>query len=84
MTVVTFKTKTEVFGFLNECRKRGMGASAVAMPKELKIGCGLAVQIFSGHAHQALLLINQGYFPTFNGIYSIKKQAGKSSLTRIY
>ncbi len=83
MTVVTFKTKTEVFAFLEEFRASGRKAKIVTTPKEVKIGCGFAVEINSANTSSAYFLIKNGYFPTFNGIFTVKRGNGKSSITKI-
>ena len=82
MTVVTFKTKTEVFEFLQLCKTSGIRAMLVPIPKEIKIGCALSVQISSMDAHNCYTLIKSGYFPTFNGIFTVKRTGIKSSLIK--
>ncbi len=83
MTVVTFKTKTEVFAFCEEFRGSGRKARVISTPKEIKIGCGFAVEINTANIGSAYFLVKGGYFPTFNGIFTIKKANGKTSVTKI-
>ena len=84
MTVVTFKTKTEVFEFLNECKEFGIRATLTPIPKEIKIGCGLSVSISLLDAAKSYSLIVRGYFPTFNGIFTIKRVGAKTTLIKKY
>lgn len=84
MTVVTFKSKTEVFSFLQESRLNGLGATVISLPKEFKSGCGLAVQISNGRARFAYAIINQSNYPTFGGIYLLKRINGKGVLKKLY
>lgn len=84
MTVVTFKTKTEVFEFLQYAKGFGVKGSIVPLPKEIKIGCGLCVKIAYADAYKCYALIAENYFPTFNGIYTLKKVGGKTVLAKNY
>lgn len=83
MTVVVFKSKTEVFSFMERARRVGIGGKAVATPKEIKIGCGLAVAIADNYAMSAWGIIRNGDFQTFYGIFKIKRNGLKSTLTRV-
>ncbi len=83
MTVVTFRTKTEVFEFLQESRFYNIQSKIISMPAEIKIGCGYAVEIPQIVYATAYMLIKRGDYPTFNGIFSIKKQAGRTKLERL-
>ena len=83
MTVVTFKTKTEVFEFLQESRFYNLQSKIVSMPAEIKIGCGYAVEISQIAYAKAYAIIKRGDYPTFNGIFNIKKQAVKTKIERL-
>ena len=83
MTVVTFRTKTEVFEFLQESKFYNMQSKIVSMPAEIKIGCGYAVEILQIGYARAYSIVKMGDYPTFNGIYNLKKQAGKTKIERL-
>ena len=83
MTVVTFKTKTEVFEFLQESKLYNVQSKLVSMPAEIKIGCGFAVEISQIAYGVAYALVKRGDYPTFNGIYNIKKQEGRTKIERL-
>ncbi len=82
MTVVAFKTKTEVFAFCEQWRGVGNKARVIPTPKEIKIGCGFAVEISASSVGSAYYFIKRGYFPTFLGIFTIKRIAGKTSVEK--
>lgn len=83
MTVVVFKSKTDVFAFSFDARKSGISCKIVSVPKEIKIGCGLAVCIPDNYALSAWSIIRNGDFATFYGIFKVKRNGLKSSLTRV-
>lgn len=84
MTVVVFKSKTEVFAFLEDMKYYSAGAVIVGMPKEIKIGCGFCVKITDSAINLAKRLVYGGEYSTFYGIFKIKRQANTTSLTKIY
>lgn len=83
MTVVTFRTKTEVFEFLQESKFFNVQSKIVSMPAEIKIGCGFAVEIPQMAYATAYAIVRRGEYPTFNGIFKIKKQDGRTKIQRL-
>lgn len=84
MTIVAFKSKTEVFEFAENCFSAGLGGKVVSTPKEIKLGCGFSVSINDRYAYNAYALIKRGYYPTFHGVYRItKKEGGRVTLSRL-
>ena len=79
MTVVAFKTNTEVFAFCDNWRETGNQARIIPTPKEIKIGCGFAVEISPGSANTAYYFVKKGHVPTFVGIFTVKRFGGKTS-----
>lgn len=84
MTVVVFKSKTEVFAFIEQARYLGVGASVVSTPKEIKIGCGLSAKISDSQTQLAKKIISSYGYSTFYGIFTIKKIAGTQKLVKIF
>ncbi len=84
MTVITFKSKSEIFAFIDVARSLGISASVIPVPKELKRGCGLAVEIKANQVFSAYSLVKRANFSTFGGIYSLKRINGKTKLQKIY
>lgn len=83
MTVVTFKSKSEVFEFLHHCKLNGIQSKIVSTPKEIKIGCGLAVEITNGAYYKVYAIIKNNNFYSFNGIFLIKKGLNGKSVKRL-
>lgn len=84
MTVVVFKSKSEVFSFMESAKNAGIGGKVVAVPKEIKIGCGLAVGLSDNYSVAAGSLIRSGDYRTFYGIFKIKRNGFKSSVAKIF
>lgn len=83
MTIVAFKTKTEVFEFAENCAMNGLGGRVISTPKEVKTGCGFCVAVNARHARAALNLVRQGYYPTFYGVFGYVKNGARVSVSRI-
>ena len=83
MAVVVFKTKTDVFRFVESCTEWGLGAKIVTIPREIKIGCGLSVEIASSSVQTAKNLIRYGGYSSFNGIFIIKRINAKSIVQKL-
>lgn len=83
MTIVVFKTRTDVFSFVDDARGSGIGATVVSMPKELKLGCGLAVRISDNRVLKAWSILKKSDYSSFFGIFTIKKTNNLKKLTRI-
>lgn len=83
MTIVAFKTKTEVFEFAENCVLSGLGGKVASTPKELKTGCGFSVVLNDRHVYNALALVRRGYYPTFYGVFRYTKDGARVSVTRL-
>jgi len=83
VAVVVFRTKTEVFSFIDDARDSGLGASVVSVPKEIRIGCGLAAQIGDNRIMSAWSIIKKNGYPTFFGIFKVKRGVSGSKITRV-
>lgn len=83
MTIVAFKTKTEVFEFAENCSLAGIGGKVAATPKEIKTGCGFSVVVNDRHAYNALALVRRGYYPTFYGAFKYVKEGARVSVSRL-
>lgn len=83
VTLVVFRTRTDVFSFIDLARSAGIGASIVSMPKELKLGCGLAVRISDNRTMKAWSILKKAGYSSFFGIFTLKKTSSGKKLTRI-
>ena len=84
MIYVTFKTKTEVFEFAEKCFYAGAGGKVVSTPKEIKLGCGYSVAVRDGALSKVRELIYGGDYPTFHGVFRIKKEGTKTVLAKLF
>lgn len=83
MAVVVFRTKTEVFSFIDDARRAGIGAGVVSVPKEINIGCGLAASVGDNRVMSAWSIVKKNGYPTFFGIFKIKRGPSGSKITRV-
>ncbi len=83
MAVVVFRTKTEVFSFIDDARSAGIGAGVVSVPKEINIGCGLAASVGDNRVMSAWSIVKKNGYPTFFGIFKIKRGPSGSKITRV-
>lgn len=84
MIYVTFKTKTEVFEFAEKSFYSGVGGKVVSTPKEIKLGCGYSVAASDGALSKVRSLISSGDYPTFHGVFRIKKEGTKTVLAKLF
>ena len=83
-TIVVLKGKTQVMQLVELARGYGLQVKAVPIPKEIKIGCGICVEIRFTDANSILRIINKYGLTAFYGIYTIEKVGLRSSLKKIY
>lgn len=81
--IVVFKSKTEVFRFMEEIRSRGAAASTVGTPAQAKIGCGISVKIDYGYLPLAKKIIAGGGYGAFYGIYAVTTAGGRTETVKI-
>lgn len=82
--VAVFKSKTDVFGFIEKMKSYGFYSTAVSTPKEAHQGCGLSASFPSNGIYYAKVLINGGTFKSFYGIFAIENDFARRTTKRIY
>ena len=82
--IVVFRSKTDLFSFINEFKRSGGRIETVATPKEAKIGCGLSAKIEERYLSLAVSLIKAGDYNSFFDIYKVKKADGRISTFRVF
>ena len=65
-------------------RGYGFQVKTVPIPKEIKIGCGICVQIRLTDANSILRIINTYSLTAFYGIFTIEKVGMRSTIKKIY
>ena len=83
-TIVVLKSKTQVMQLVELARGYGFQVKTMPIPKEIKIGCGICVQISLLDAHKILRIVNSYNLNAFYGIFTIEKVGVRSTLKRIY
>ncbi len=82
--IVVFRSKTDLFSFINEFKRSGGRIETVATPKEAKIGCGLSAKIEERYLSLAVRLIKADDYNSFFAIYKVKKADGRISTFRVF
>ncbi len=81
--VAVFRSKPDVFSFLNMLRLGGVACSTTGTPKEAGIGCGIAVRFPLSALDLAKRILARNNFSSFYAIFKIAKEGNRSSLSRI-
>ncbi len=82
--IAVFKSKTDVFGFIERMKSYGFYTTAVSTPKEAHQGCGLSALFPANGIYYARNLINGGAFKSFYGIFVIESDFTRRTTRRIY
>ena len=67
--IIVFKSKTEVFEFIDKMRENGIKATTVGTPSRAKIGCGISAKISSRYLWLAKKIFREGNYTGFYKIY---------------
>ncbi len=81
--IVVFKSKTEVFLFMEYLKNYGISSTTVGTPREAKVGCGLSVKISKSHLNVALSILRRYHFDGFHGIYQTIKKDSRLITSRL-
>ena len=68
--IIVFKSKTEVFRFIEEMQDNGVNATAVGTPSHARIGCGISAKIEYRYLWLAKKIISNGNYNSFYRIYT--------------
>lgn len=82
--IAVFRSKTDVFGFIDKMKNSGYYATAVSTPKEAHQGCGLSALFPSNGQYYAQKIISSGSFKSFYGIFLIESDFARVTTRRIY
>lgn len=81
--IAVFRSKTDVFLFLDIMRSRGVYSTITATPKEAGIGCGLAARFPSHAISVARAAVQSGRLPSFYSFYSVYRSGNGFSIMKI-
>ena len=83
-TIVVLKSKTQVLHLVEISRSFGLQVKTIPIPKEVKVGCGLCVQINYTDASKIMRIVKRYNLDAFYGVFFIEKIGSRSSFKRIY
>lgn len=69
--VVVFRSRTDVFTFVDDMKNKYFKVNIVQTPKQAKVGCGLSAEIPFNSLSTAKSLIKLKKYPSFYGIFLI-------------
>ena len=81
--IVVFRSKTDVFGYIDALSERGVPSSTVGTPKEARIGCGIAVEVDGAYLGAARAVLREKRFSGFYGVFHERISGGRRSLERL-
>lgn len=82
--VAVFRSKTELFTFINYLKHQGVLVETVATPKEARIGCGISAKFDERFFRLAVEIIESYSFSSFFGIYKIKNDGVRRTSILVY
>lgn len=81
--IAVFRSKTEVYEFVDAMRFSGAMASIINTPKEAHVGCGISAKISDGLIHYAKSIITRYRLTSFYGFFIVEKRGDRTTTVRI-
>ncbi|MBO4573686.1 MAG: DUF3343 domain-containing protein [Clostridia bacterium] len=81
--IIVFKSKTEVFEFIDRMNAAGAFTTTTGTPKEAKIGCGISAKTNAHNVNAVHKVLSENDFDGFFGVYSSVSVNGRTSRTRL-
>lgn len=82
--VAVFRSKTDLFDFINKIRYNGGFVETVSTPKEAKIGCGLSARFDANILNFAKTIITRYKYQSFYSIFKVISEGGKITTIRVF
>ena len=82
--IASFRSRSQVFSFSDMMKKSGLNAEIVSTPREIALGCGLAVKIDEKDITLARILAGRYYYENFSGFYKVVERDFKREVKPIY
>ena len=80
--IVVFRSKTEVFEYVDALNENGISSAIVGTPKEARIGCGIAVELDYRYIASGFILSAARRFKGFYGIFAATRKGDRVSVSR--
>lgn len=81
--IAVFRSKTEVFEFIDYMEQNGVRCVTTGTPKEARIGCGISAKFSYVFMHKARRILETVDFEGFYAVYLVEEKAGRSVMGRI-
>ncbi|MBR1890866.1 MAG: DUF3343 domain-containing protein [Clostridia bacterium] len=81
--IVVFKSKAEVFEFIELLNQAGIGATTTQTPKEAGIGCGISAKVGFNRLPTVKKILSSGRFSGAFGVYAVVTDGVRTSRSRI-
>lgn len=81
--IAVFRSKPQVFEFLNGIKAQGVWAEITQTPKESGVGCGLSVKFQFVHIRTAQKVLAVQNPNSFFGFYKVEKVGNRTSVHRL-
>ena len=81
--IVVFRSKTDVFGYMEELADRGIPSGTTGTPKEARIGCGIAVDLDHRYLADPRVISLARRFGGFYGVFVVERIADRVSTSRL-
>ena len=81
--VAVFRSKTEVFEFMDYMEENGVRCVTTGTPKEAKIGCGISAKFSFVFMNKARMILDNVPFNGFYAVYLTEEKSGRSVIRRI-
>lgn len=77
--IAVFRSKTDVFSFIEKLRTYGIYAEIVGTPKEAKVGCGLSVKFNYSNLAVATKILRSSNLASFYALYQVNYSNGRTA-----
>ncbi len=82
--ICVFRSKTDLFAFIDTMKSYGALVFTVGTPKEAKIGCGISARFDERYLFLAKKILKSGEYPSFYGVYKVKRVGIRTTTELIY
>lgn len=82
--IASFRSRSQVYSFADTMKKSGLYFEIVTTPREISLGCGLAVKIDKKDISEAHSIINNYYYENFSGFYLVSEKGFRREVKSIY
>lgn len=82
--IASFRSRSQVYSFADTMKKSGLYYEIVTTPKEVSLGCGLAVKMNKNNISDARSIINNYYYENFSGFYVVTEKGLRREVKSIY